>query len=63
MPEARSALFGALNVTGIVNGSEIRHTKVWPEISAPFCFGSLRAMNCHRPVPLSGSLVRDLRIH
>lgn len=37
MPEARSALFGALNVTGIVNGSEIRHTKVWPEISAPFC--------------------------
>ena len=37
MLEARSALFGALNVTGIVNGSEIRHTKVWPEISAPFC--------------------------
>jgi hypothetical protein len=37
MPEARSALFGALNVTGIVNGSEIRHTKVWPEISEPFC--------------------------
>ncbi len=37
MPKARSALFGALNVTGIVNGSEIRHTKVWPEISAPFC--------------------------
>ena len=37
MPEARSALFSALNVTGIVNGSEIRHTKVWPEISAPFC--------------------------
>ena len=37
MPEARSALFGALNVTGIINGSEIRHTKVWPEISAPFC--------------------------
>src|ERR1017187_2942470 len=37
MPEARSALFGALNVTGIVNGSEIRQTKVWPEISAPFC--------------------------
>ena len=37
MPEARSALFGALNVTGIVNGSEIRRTQVWPEISAPFC--------------------------
>lgn len=37
MGEARAALFGALNVTGIVNGSEIRHTKVWPQISAPFC--------------------------
>lgn len=37
MPEARSAIFGALNVTGVVNGSEIRHTKVWPQISAPFC--------------------------
>ncbi|MGA2186467.1 MAG: N-6 DNA methylase [Bryobacteraceae bacterium] len=37
MSEARSALFGALNVTGIVNGSEVRNTKVWPDISAPFC--------------------------
>jgi hypothetical protein len=37
MSEARSAIFGALNVTGIVNGSEVRHTKVWPDISAPFC--------------------------
>jgi len=37
MPEARSAVFAALNVTGIINGSEIRHTKVWPQISAPFC--------------------------
>jgi hypothetical protein len=37
MPEARSAIFGALNVTGIINGSEIRNTKVWPQISAPFC--------------------------
>jgi hypothetical protein len=37
MTEARSAIFSALNVTGIVNGSEIRHTKVWPKISAPFC--------------------------
>ena len=37
MSEARSALFSALNVTGVVNGSEIRQTKVWPKISAPFC--------------------------
>jgi hypothetical protein len=37
MSEERAALFGAINVTGIVNGSEVRSTKVWPEISAPFC--------------------------
>jgi hypothetical protein len=37
MSDARSAIFGALNVTGIINGSEIRHTRVWPQISAPFC--------------------------
>lgn len=37
MPEARSALFRALNVTGVVNGAELRRTKVWPQISAPFC--------------------------
>ncbi|MBA6421825.1 N-6 DNA methylase [Pseudomonas sp. 5Ae-yellow] len=37
MPEARSALFGALDVTGVVNGTELRKTRVWPEISAPFC--------------------------
>ena len=51
MPEARSALFGAMNVTGIVNGSELRHTKVWPEISAPFCL--LFARN-ELPPPGSG---------
>ena len=37
MPDARIALFGALDVTGIVNGTELRRTKVWPEITAPFC--------------------------
>lgn len=37
MPEARAALFGALDVTGVVNGAELRHSRVWPEISAPFC--------------------------
>lgn len=37
MPEARQALFDALDVTSIINGSELRQTKVWPEISAPFC--------------------------
>lgn len=37
MPEARSSIFSALNVTGIINGAELRQTKVWPQISAPFC--------------------------
>lgn len=37
MPEARNALFGSLDITGIVNGTELRKTRVWPEITAPFC--------------------------
>lgn len=37
MTAARQALFDALDITSIINGSELRHTKVWPEISAPFC--------------------------
>jgi hypothetical protein len=37
MYDARNALFHALDVTSVVNGAELRHTKVWPEISAPFC--------------------------
>jgi hypothetical protein len=51
MPEARQALFRALNVTGIVNGTELRQTKVWPEVSAPFCL--LYARN-ERPGPGAG---------
>lgn len=37
MPQARRALFSALDVTGVVNGAELRMTKVWPQINAPFC--------------------------
>lgn len=37
MEEARAALFGAIDVTGVVNGAALRNTKVWPEITAPFC--------------------------
>lgn len=37
MPAARRALFAALDVTGVINGVELRQTRVWPEISAPFC--------------------------
>lgn len=37
MADARLALFEALDVTSVINGVELRQTKVWPEISAPFC--------------------------
>ena len=37
MPAARRALFEALDVTSVVNGADLRQTKVWPQISAPFC--------------------------
>jgi hypothetical protein len=37
MADARQALFEALDVTSVINGAELRQTKVWPEISAPFC--------------------------
>ena len=44
MPAARQALFEALDVTSVVNGAELRQTKVWPHILAPFCvlFGTNR---------------------
>lgn len=37
MPKARQALFEALDITSVVNGSELRKTNVWPDVSAPFC--------------------------
>lgn len=37
MAEARLALFEALDVSSVINGAELRQTRVWPEISAPFC--------------------------
>ncbi|MEF3698225.1 HsdM family class I SAM-dependent methyltransferase [Desulfolutivibrio sp.] len=43
MPLARQNLLEALDVTSIINGSELRQTKVWPSVSAPFCL--LFAMN------------------
>ncbi|WP_373509288.1 class I SAM-dependent DNA methyltransferase [Thiocapsa sp.] len=47
MPEARSAIFSALDVTSVVNGADLRKTNVWPAISAPFCL--LFARNCLPP--------------
>jgi hypothetical protein len=37
MPQARNALLRSLEITGIINGTELRQTRVWPEIAAPFC--------------------------
>ena len=37
MPYARKALLEALDITSVINGVELRQTKVWPQISAPFC--------------------------
>lgn len=48
MAEARQAMFEALDVTSVINGVDLRQTKVWPEISAPFCI--LLATN-RRPGP------------
>lgn len=50
MPEARRAVFAALDVTGVVNGAELRYEQVWPGINAPFCL--LFAVN-RRPGPAS----------
>lgn len=35
--EARSLLFRAVRVTGILNGAALRNTEVWPAMTAPFC--------------------------
>lgn len=37
MPRARQSLFESIDVTSIINGAELRQTKVWPSVSAPFC--------------------------
>jgi hypothetical protein len=37
MVDARRMIFQSLDVTSVINGVELRQTKVWPEISAPFC--------------------------
>lgn len=58
MPEARRAIFDALDVTGILNGAEICETQVWPGISAPFCV--LFAIN---RLPPLGSCFRFVSPH
>jgi hypothetical protein len=58
MPEARNALFSSLDVTGILNGAELRQSKVWPEISAPFCL-----LFAHNQTPPPGALIRFVSPH
>lgn len=58
MAQARSALFRALDVSGVLNGAELRQTAVWPEISAPFCL--LFARN---QLPPPGSAFRFVSPH
>lgn len=40
--KTRRQVFTAFNVTGILNGAALRKTKVWPNISAPFCIMFVR---------------------
>ncbi len=35
--KAREDLFEAIQVTGILNGTDLRETQVWPRVRAPFC--------------------------
>lgn len=41
---ARTAIFKALAITGILNGASIRQSRVWPNVDQPFCL--LFADNC-----------------
>lgn len=41
---ARTAIFRALTVTGVLNGASIRQSRVWPNVDQPFCL--LFADNC-----------------
>lgn len=47
MPSARQSLFESLDVTSIINGAELRNTKVWPSVSAPFCLLFARNRPAH----------------
>lgn len=59
MAEARRAIFEALEVSSVINGVDLRQTKVWPEISAPFCL--LLAAN-RKPGPSAGFRLISPRI-
>lgn len=58
MVEARAALLKTLNITGIINGSELRQTQVWPEITAPFCL-----LFAHNHLPTCDAAFRFVTPH
>lgn len=37
MDKALAAICRSMNVTGIINGAEVRQSRVWPNVDAPFC--------------------------
>jgi hypothetical protein len=37
MDQTRAVLFSCIETTSIINGSDLRQTKVWPHVLAPFC--------------------------
>lgn len=37
MDKAFMAICRSIDVTGIINGAEVRQSKVWPNVAAPFC--------------------------
>jgi N-6 DNA Methylase len=37
MDKAFMAICRSVDVTGIINGAEVRQSKVWPNVAAPFC--------------------------
>jgi N-6 DNA Methylase len=66
MDKAFAAICRSINVTGIINGAEVRQSNVWPNVAAPFCLlfarnvapppgASLRYVSPHLEGPLNYS--------
>lgn len=66
MGKALSAICRSIDVTGIVNGAEVRQSHVWPNVAAPFCLlfarnacsapgAGFRYVSPHLEGPLTGT--------
>jgi hypothetical protein len=64
--KALSAICRSIDVTGIVNGAEVRQSQVWPNVAAPFCLlfarnvrsspgAGFRYVSPHLENPLTGT--------